>query len=301
MSRKRQILLCVFATVAFSLQAQDPPAPPAFILPSLATNLIPPTPQISSPVSFFRELLAMSPSQRNNTLTNRTPQMRARILAKVREYQRLDPDERELRLRATELRWWLTPLLRMPPANRETQLAQVPADLRDLVKSRLDQWDVLPPPMKQEFLDNDHTLHYFARVETTNSVATTPEQQRISEQFNQFFELTTAEKKQTLNVLSPAERAQMEATLKAFDQLPPEQRRQCVQNYAKFAGMSALQRKTFLKNAENWSKMSPQERQTWRDLVDHVPIWPPMPEPAVPANLIPHAAPKFPKPNMATN
>jgi hypothetical protein len=93
----------------------------------------------------------------------------------------------------------------------------------------------------------------------------------------------------------------MEATLKAFDQLPPEQRRQCVQNYAKFAGMSALQRKTFLKNAENWSKMSPQERQTWRDLVDHVPIWPPMPEPALPANLIPHAAPKLPKPNMATN
>jgi len=54
----------------------------------------------------------MSPAERNHSLTNRTPEARARILAKVREYQVLGPDERELRLRATELRWYLTPLLR---------------------------------------------------------------------------------------------------------------------------------------------------------------------------------------------
>jgi hypothetical protein len=258
-------------------------------------------PQLQSPVVFFRQLLAMSPAERLHSLTNRPPQIRASILAKVREYQALEPDERELRLRATELRWYLTPLLQLPPADREARLAQVPDELRNLIKTRLVQWDILPPPMQQEFLANDQALHYFAHVETTNNAAAGGEQPGISEQFNQFFELTPAEKKQTLNTLSDAERARMEKTLQTFDQLPPQQRILCVRNYAKFAGMSGAERADFLKNAERWSQMSPQERQAWRDLVENVPIWPPMPAPAVPPGLIPHAAPRFLRPSVATN
>lgn len=259
-------------------------------------------PQTQSPVTFFRQLLAMNPVERNNSLTNRLPETRARILAKVHEYQALSPDERELRLRATELRWWLTPLLHTSPINREPRLTQVPDDLRGLVQSRLTQWDLLPPPLQQEFLDNDKALHYFARVETNNVVAATPEQRQISDQFNQFFEFTPKEKQQTLATLSESERAQMEKTLKTFEQLPPQQRMQCVRNYAKFAGMSNPERAEFLKNAEHWSQMSPQERQSWRDLVAHVPLWPPLPPPSVPANLMPPMIqPKAYKPSMATN
>ena len=84
-----------------------------------AMNIFPPgvtnsavVPRMQSPVDFFRQLLAMTPAERVASLTNRPPEARARILAKVREYQALGPDERELRLRATELRWYLTPLLR---------------------------------------------------------------------------------------------------------------------------------------------------------------------------------------------
>ena len=120
---------------------------------------------------FFRQLVVMSPAERNNSLTNRSPEARARILAKVREYQALGPDERELRLRATELRWYLTPLLRSPATERATRLAQVPPDLRELAKTRLTQWDLLPPPLQQEFLANDKTLHYFAHVEATTLAA----------------------------------------------------------------------------------------------------------------------------------
>ena len=63
--------------------------------------------------------------------------------------QALGPDARELRLRATELRWYLTPLLRTPAAERAGRLALVPEDLRELVNSRVEQWDVLPPPLKK--------------------------------------------------------------------------------------------------------------------------------------------------------
>ena len=296
MNRLHQVIFCVAVlTAASSIQAQTLPKA---ITPTPVTT----TPMLVSPVKFFRQLLAESPAERFNALTNRTPEARARIMAKVQEYQALDPDERELRLRATELRWYLTPLFRLAPAERGPRLAQVPDDLRELVKSRLTQWDMLPSPIQKEFLDNDHALHYFAHVETTNNAAVNPDSQKISEQFNQFFELTDAEKKQALGSLSDDERATMEKTLQSFASLPPQQRFQCMRNYATFAGMSSAERAEFLKNAELWSKMSPKERQSWRDLVAHVPQWPPVPGAGVPPGIIPpHATPKLLRPSMATN
>jgi len=299
MSRLRQFIGCLAAVAAGAVMAQNPPPVSPIILPPGATNLFPSLRPLPSPVTFFRQLLAMTPGERIRSLTNRPPETRARILAKVREYQSLGADERELRLRATELRWYLTPLLRVPATARANRLALVPEELRGLIQSRLEQWDLLPPALQQEFLANEKALHYFAHVEGTNQPTATPEQQKIAEQFNQFLELTPAEKQQTLSTLSTAERGQMEKTLKSFEQLPAIQRSLCLRNYAKFAGMAPAEREEFLKNAQQWSKLTPKERQAWRDLVAQVPMWPPLP--ILPPNLIPHAPPAIPQPGVATN
>jgi hypothetical protein len=305
MTRLCQSILCLAAaTAVFAVPAQNLPSLPANA-PAAARSTMAPVAQPVSPVAYFRGLLAMSPPERVSFLTNRPPQIRARILIKVQEYESLDPNERELRLRATELRWYLMPLLQMPPTNRLQQLAQVPDGLRGLVKDRLTQWDLLPPPLKQEFLDNDRAIHYFVRIDPPgysmpNSLSD-EQSQKISAQFNRFFGLTPAEKQETLNTLSDAERAQMEKTLQAFDQLPPQQRILCVNNYAKFAGMSAAERAEFLRNADRWSRMSPAERQTWRDLVTHVPEWPPLPAAIFPPGTYPPTVPKDLRPGIATN
>ena len=214
MIRLCQTLLCVAVGAALSVARADGlPAAPAKLVPQVVP-LMPPVPRAASPVTFFRELLAMSPVERANSLTNRPPVVRERILAKVNEYLTLDPDERELRLCATELRWYLLPLLRTSPTNYAVQLAQVPDDLRPLVKSRLQQWQILPPPLQQEFLNNDNALHYFTHVEPTDSAVSEDgvdtQRQKAVDQFNRFFELTPVEKEKTLNALSDAERAQME-------------------------------------------------------------------------------------------
>lgn len=314
MIRPHQLIPCLAVAMIAQTAAAQPQFPPrtnataAAATANVAANVpgampMPPLPPAPvSPVTFFRNLLSMTAAERNNSLTNRPPAVRARILAKVHEYLQLPPDERELRLESTDLRWYLTPLLTLPPASQQTRLEQIPADMRELVQSRLAQWNVLPPNLQHEFLANDRTLPYFAHVETTNSVATSPEQQRIAAQFNQFFDLTPGEKQRALNTLSDAERAGMEKTLQSFNQLPPRQRLLCVRNYARFAGMSSAERADFLKNAERWSQLSPAERQTWQDLVAHVPLWPPMPTMMVPPNLIPPHVPLKPsRPGLATN
>jgi predicted Fe-S protein YdhL (DUF1289 family) len=249
----------------------------------------------------------MTPAERQNYLTNRPPEIRERILDKLREYKALDPNERELRLRATELRWYLLPLLHESPTNRAARLAVIPDDLQPLVKNRLMQWDILPPPLQKEFFESERALRYFTHVDSSNSPPLPPippgpgwhhgppdpdlarwnalpedQRQKITAQCNQFFELTPMEKKKTLNTLSDAERQQMEKTLETFGQLPPGQRRQCIRAFTEFAGMSAQEKQDFLNNALRWSQMSPKERQTWRDLVTHVPEWPPLPPALMP-------------------
>jgi hypothetical protein len=240
-----------------------------------------------SPVAFFRKLLEATPNERTQLLASRPIPARNRIQEKVKEYEALDPEERELRLEATELRWYLVPLMRKTPTARTNELARVPENLLPLVKSRLMLWDIQPPPLQREFLMYDGTLRYFAQ--TTRATTTNARAEKLAEQFRVFFEIKPEEKQRVLNILSESERAQMEKTLKAFDHLPAAQRAICERNYAKFAGMSEAERADFLKNAESWSQLSPEERQSWRDLVARVPIMPPMPPmPIMPPGLLPN-------------
>jgi hypothetical protein len=53
----------------------------------------------------------MAPAERREFLANRSPEAQKLILAKVKEYEALRPEERDLRLWVTELRWYLLPLL----------------------------------------------------------------------------------------------------------------------------------------------------------------------------------------------
>ncbi len=317
------IVLATSQLAVFQLAAETvalAPAPQKLF--SGPTNLsLPPLPHLKSPVDLFRELLAMTPAGRENYLTNRPPGIRARILAKVREYEALDPNERELRLRATELRWYLLPLLHESPTNHATRLAAIPDDLQPLVKNRLRQWDILPPPLQAEFLESERTLRYFTHVDPSNSPPLPPlpqdqrggrgphrpdlsrwdtlseeQRQKIAAQFSQFFELTPVEKKKTLNTLSDAERQQMEKTLETFGKLHPAQRVRCIRAFTEFAGLSVQEKQDFLKNAQRWAQLSPKDRQTWRDLVTHVPEWPPLPS----ALIMPPMPPAF-HPPLATN
>jgi len=310
------LVICAAGQLAiFPLSAQNPTNAPAPIkLISTPANAVLPA---HSPVDFFRQLLALSPDDRENFLTNKPPEVRERILAKVAEYEALDPDERELRLRATELRWYLMPLLRESPTNRAERLAQVPADIRELVQNRLEEWIILPSPLQQEFLENERALRYFAHIDTTNNnppehgwhhgagdsdqarwnALSENERRQITAQVNQFFELTPDEKQKMLNTLSDAERAQMEKTLQSFEKMPAGQRAECIRAFTKFASMNAQEREEFLKNAEHWSEMSPAERQAWRDLVVNVPQWPPLPFDMIASPRLPSEA----HPAMATN
>jgi hypothetical protein len=289
-ARPSQLWLAVLLLAANFLRAETVPA-----LPPLPRAIKP------SPVELFRQLLELSPVEQKNFLTNRPPEQQQRILAKVREYESLKPDARELRLRATELAWYLTPLLKCTATNRAEKLAALPDEPRREVTERLREWDKLSAAAQADLLANETTLRYFTQSENGNPAALAsisparreklqagvaawralPAEQREQQlaRFNQFFELTDAEKTRALGKFTDAERTAMEKTLARFDKLPKLQRESCIRAFTKFTAMTVEERQQFLKNAERWQTLSLDARQQWRSLVAKLatPTAPPLP------------------------
>ena len=294
-----------------ALLVTDPSAP-------LKHVLRPPVPQ--PPISFFRDLLAMSAPERDQALSNRPGEARRMILAKVHEYEALKPDEREWRLSVTELRWYLRPLMTAPAANRPAQLAAIPENQRTLVEDRLREWDKLPPEVQKDLLENEATLSYFAEIEGRsdeqrrevlnelsparrelleegiNRVAAMSEDQRRAtlNRFKRFFELTPQEKEKAINGLPEPERRQVARMLQTLGKLSPEQRDEYLSSFAKYTELSLAERQEFLKSVEHWKQMSPAEQQAWRELVKQLPPLPPLPRRPPPRPPLPHWGPSAP-------
>jgi len=285
--------------------AAVPPVSAPVTLPEMPPLLLPDR----SPIAFFRELLAMDDDERDQALSKYTPERQAQILGKVREYEPLKPNDRELRLRATELCWYLRPLMAAPAADRARQLARISEPNRSLLEKRLSEWDKVPADLQKELLGLEPTLRYFTEIggysplqrqQMLSSMSpaqramlekglqnwysmSEAQRQRTLRRFNQFFQLTGTEKEKALKTLSEPERRQIEKTLRTFGSLAEDQRAWCIRSFEKFASLNPEERQEFLKNAERWKLMPPSEREAWRQLVTIVPPpLPPLPPPPPP-------------------
>ena len=128
---------------------QPPDAGAAPTNASAGTRL-PPLPP--PPIAYFRQLLGLRQVDLDKTLAGIAEPIRTNLQAKLREYAALTTDEREARLQATELQWYLGPLMRTAPTNRVAQLTLIPDEYRTTVKEWLEQWDALAPDAQNDFL-----------------------------------------------------------------------------------------------------------------------------------------------------
>lgn len=278
-----------------ALQLLPVPSLPAEIIASPATAT---QPFLKTPVDTFRELLAMTPAERKQFLAARPPDLQKQILAKVRQYESLNANQRELRLKVTELYYYLWPLMNSAPTNRAARLAVVPELLRHEIEERLQKWDDLSPGKQQELLTNAATARYFAEVKSGPppvppvspaqqemlqhgirqwQALPADRQEKIMDRFYRFFDLSDEEKARALSTLSEAERRQIRRTLARFENLTPADRAECLRSFERFASLTLAERQQFLKNAERWKLMVPDEREDWRKLVKDFPLSPPPP------------------------
>ena len=293
------ICWCVAGGGAFLARSADQDGAPAATTNAGGRVQFPPLPKPQ--VTYFRELLALSSSELDRALASIAEPARRRLQAKLQEYAALTPDEREARLRATELRSYLAPLMRTPPTNRVPQLALIPDEYRTMVEARLKLWDLLTPEIQTLVHESEWPIRWLGQLQSASAsqkasmtndlpqpqrekleqqlaswLALPPDQrQRMCVRFQQFFELSPREKEKILSAFPDAERGEMDKTLQAFEKLPSDQRSLCVSSFGKFANMTPEKRAQFLKNAGRWKETPPDDRQTWRTIAPKLPPLPP--------------------------
>jgi ureidoglycolate hydrolase len=291
MRRRGFQLFCVVLVAfgALTANAQSVPAPP-----SARPQPPPPLPPLTpSPVETFRMVLTTNEGGREAWLARKQASTRAAMEAKLREYAAMSAAEREARLQASQLRWYLPRLMKMKAPERTQVLAKIPQADRKLIEQRLGLWDILPPGLQTDILAQESAFLLIEAAGRQSAVSNTlagldaQQQQAVQRKFdvwNRMMEMPAAEQSKALAQLSDADRERMELSLSAFSKLSEEKRREALAGFKKFAELSAGDRAAFLKRAERWQAMSESERRLWRTIVARLQSprpTPPIPQPRV--------------------
>ncbi len=286
------LALAVSLLAWLSSPAQEPAKPTGGTASSADAARISPL-LAKSRIAFFRDLLEMNPVERKQALAAYSPPKRQGLEAKIKEYEALSPEQRELRLMVTELQDYLLPLMAFPATNRAAQIALLPTNIAPMVQVRLQMWDELPTEQQKEVLENKRLLEQLTKFASIfpiqqNQALTnmTPAQrealkqgvlkwqslsrerrQEITRHVLEIFELSASEKEKVLRTVSEAERAQIEKTVRLYYDLNPRSKTRVRAGLEKFCQLNPSEFQEFLRNVERWQALSPSERKAWRDLV----------------------------------
>lgn len=260
-----------------------------------------------NPVAVFRGLLAMRTEARVAELSTKPERLRAVLTTRLRDYDALPAAEREARLLATELRYYLNPLLTSIPATRATQLAAVPENFRPLVVERLAAWDKLPAEIQREVLVDERLRQAMTRPAVVGAFPPLPpglhpkvpdnlaqwqalnaqQREQLLNNFTHYFRLDERAKTRVVAALPEPKRAEAARTLDQFEHLSAEERAACLSALKKLGQMTPDQQAHFYMNAEKWKQMPELERARWRKVVVEFPPLPPGagPQPPLPPGL----------------
>ncbi|HOW66729.1 MAG TPA: DUF3106 domain-containing protein [Candidatus Paceibacterota bacterium] len=252
-------------------------------------------PAATSPVDFFQELLHKTPEQRALALADKSESRRQQILAKLQEYEALDPRQRELRLQATQLKWRLLTLMKLPPGERHIHLAKLAPDEKNQLEDRLHRWDQLPTNFQQAVLAEYYpqgSPGYIPATQRTSATSvpsrpyvspphTTPrtplsvaEKEKILKSFHQFFDLTETEKQRILGLMDQASRQQTETALMTWQRMTAPQRQGLMKSVSIISELPPEQQERYLRMAEQWTRLAPNEQTQLRKYAAQLPPLP---------------------------
>ncbi len=262
-----------------------------------------------NPVAVFRILLAMRTDARATELAAKPARLREVLTTRLREYDTLAPVEREARLRATELHYYLRPLLNTALIERPARVVAVPENFRHPVEERLAAWDKLPAEIQREILTNERLLQAVTRPAVVGAFPPLPpglvpavpdnvthwqaldtkQREQLLENFTHYFRLDERAKTRVVAALPEPKRAEAVRTLDQFEHLTAGERTACLAALKKLGQMTQEQQARFYANAEEWKKMPESERAAWRKVVIEFPPLPPGagPQPPLPPGFNP--------------
>ncbi|MDB6058584.1 MAG: hypothetical protein JWO95_2428, partial [Verrucomicrobiales bacterium] len=193
-------------------------------------------------------LMKLPADQRQSRLAQFSPNERQLVQERLKQWDALSAANQKTFLDNEEVVGVYLELQETPPHARSKVLASMSPEVRFPLEQRLQKWNNLPAPQRQE----------------------------LSDRFSQLFQLPDRDKEKVVATLLEAARMQVEKISESLKNLPPDERKRCTAALNKFLKMSAEDQNRFLQNAMRWQKMSEKEHAAWRQVVNTAPILPPL-------------------------
>jgi hypothetical protein len=194
-------------------------------------------------------LMKLPASQRAAGLAQLSPQVRPLVQERLQQWDALPAAKQKTFLENEDVVGVYLELQETPQNARSKVFAGLSPEVRFPLEQRLQKWNDLPAPQRQE----------------------------LSDRFTQLFQLPDRDKEKVVAALPEATRRQFEQLTKALENLPADERKRCTAALNKFLKLSAEEQNHFLQNAMRWQQMSEKEHNAWRQVVQTAPSLPPLP------------------------
>jgi hypothetical protein len=254
-----------------------------------------------SPVEKFRLLLEASSSELNSELDAYPEETRSRISVKIEEYRKLSVEKRRQKLTATELRWYLPPLLNADQVTRDFHLRKLEPGLAEVIHQRLMTWDSLPEDLKSSSSKSNLIIGHLSKAPSINPPLPTPSapgtvttapslptdpgnsvsedladpvsQERL-QRLKAYFEMNQEAKNATLKDASLMSDSIFMSRLKWLETMPEQLRERVLSHLIRFQELSVEEKKAFGKSIKTWNRLPQPEKQALRNLVKKTPPFP---------------------------
>ncbi len=239
------------------------------------------TPRTASPISHFRQLLELNTQQREAIILRQEPSTRRILERKLEEYASLSEGEKEFRLFATELHFYLEPMI-----GRDSSIEKIPADrIPDSIiphlRTAMDFWNQLPVSQRDLLLSKKKAITYLITLTYSSArlSAIVPEQSDEWESLNRFLALSLDKQKAFLNSYGLAGNTRIVQVLEKMASLSADQRDRSVHALTCYLSFPPAMKDRFMDGVHTWNSMKPTERTVWRQIADRYPRVKPAPLP----------------------
>lgn len=234
-----------------------------------------------SPISKFRTILNWSPEERSQFVKKQPANVQRILERKIMEYEALSESQREFRLIATELHFYLDPLL---VGNRNidpSAVQEVPPHLRKYIDQSVGFWNRIKPAHRDLLLAKKEAVSYLISISSRlyDLEKLMPKPAPEWDNLYNFLQLPHNKQLSFMKAYQIKPSIEMEKLLVAFQGLEDEEKRNCAHAFVCYLSFPNNLKTQFVDGLAEWSQKKPSERSIWREIASKYPRIRPVPVP----------------------
>jgi hypothetical protein len=233
----------------------------------------------NSPIEHFRIVLNLSSEDLEKYILRQKPHVQPILRKKIEEYASLSRAEKDFRLRATELHYYLDSLLEHNSTVSLDSLPPLPESLKEEIMRAVHFWNNLSNAQRDLLFTKKATISYLVSLSRENVPPLPVNRPAISPEWANmyhFLQLPYEKQKEFLGSDKLNQAPKMGKVLEAFSKLSVDEKERCANALVCFLSFPRDLQDRVADGLTYWNSLDPSERTVWREIAGRSPAILPM-------------------------